>query len=238
VTKAAVLADELVRQIEGQIRRGLLPPGTRVPTEHALADQFDVSRTVVREAFARLAARGLILSRRGSGAYVADEAMYRAFQVTAGEISNLEDVIALLELRIGFEAEMAELAATRHSAKQLDAIAAAQQVMKEAGHSDDAAAADAAFHGAIAEATGNAYFIRFTEFLGVRLVPSRQLYLGNGDRKASRRYADLINRDHDRILAAIAARDSAGARRAARRHIINSILRHKRQIDLGAFPGE
>lgn len=235
MTKAVALADELVRQIEEQIHGGLLPPGARVPTENALAEQFQVSRTVVREAFARLAARGLIISRRGSGAYVASEAKYRAFQVTAGEIANLEDVVALLELRIGFEAEMAELAALRHTTAQLDAIAAALQVMKQAGHGDHAAAADAAFHAAIAEATGNAYFIRFTEFLGVRLVPSRQLYLGDADPNASRRYAEVINRDHDRILAAIAARDGAGARRAARRHIMNSIARHKRQIDAAAL---
>lgn len=146
-----------------------------MPTENALAVQFQVSRTVVREAFARLAARGLIVSRRGSGAYVANEAMYRAFQVTAGEIANLQDVVALLELRVGFEAEMAELAALRHTPAQLDAIACALHIMKQAGHVDHAAAADAAFHAAIAEVTGNPYFIRFTEFLGVRLVPSRQL---------------------------------------------------------------
>src|SRR3546814_1796000 len=53
--------------------------------------------------YSRLAARGLLVSRRGSGAYVPDGAQYRAFQVTAEEIGEIDDVLRLLEMRMGLD---------------------------------------------------------------------------------------------------------------------------------------
>lgn len=227
VTKAASLADDLVQRFEEQIEAGEMPPGSRFPTEKAITETFGVSRTVVREAYSRLAACGLLLSRRGSGAYVADGAQYRAFQVTPAESGKIEDVLQLLEMRMGFEVEMADLAAQRRSAVDLANIRQALDAMDASTDVDSSVAADAAFHTGIARATGNAYFIRFTHFLGVRLVPSRQLYLQGSDASQHQKYARSINRDHHAIYAAIDAGDAAAARRAARRHIQKSIERYR-----------
>jgi GntR family transcriptional regulator, transcriptional repressor for pyruvate dehydrogenase complex len=227
LTKAASLADELVLRFEAQILDGSMPAGARFPTENTVAESFGVSRTVIREAYARLTAKGLIVSRRGSGAYVAEDAAFRAFQITAREMASLDEVINLLEMRVGFESEMAELAALRRTPAQLEEIRTALDAMRHA-QVEHAASADAAFHAAIAKATGNNYFMRFTDFLGIRLVPSRRLYLGDSDKAATKRYAALIDADHQRIFAAIEVQDGAAARRAARRHIVNSIARHRR----------
>lgn len=227
VTKAASLADDLVQRFEEQIETGEMAPGARFPTEKAITEAFGVSRTVVREAYSRLAARGLLESRRGSGAYVPDGAQYRAFQIAADEIGAIDDVLKLLEMRMGFEAEMADLAARRHTDADLAAIRRALDAMEASEDVDASVAADAAFHAAIAAATGNGYFLRFTQFLGVRLVPSRRLYLQGSDRQRHLRYAQAINRDHRAIHDAIAAGDAAAARRAARRHMEKSIARYR-----------
>lgn len=226
-TKAASLADDLVNRFEEQIENGTLGPGARFPTEKAITEDFGVSRTVVREAFARLAARGLLVSRRGAGAFVADHAQYRAFQVTPDEIGEIDDVIRLLEMRMGLEIEMADLAAQRRSDSDLAALRRALAMMDESREVDTSVAADAAFHRAIAAATGNEYFVRFTEFLGVRLVPSRRLYLQGSEPRVHQRYAQTINRDHEAIYAAIEAGDPAAARRAARRHMDKSAKRYQ-----------
>lgn len=225
-TKAALLADDLVTQFESRIQRGELPPGSRFPTEREITEGFGVSRTVVREAFARLSARGLLVSRRGSGAYVADNARYRAFQVTAEEVAEIADVLKLLEMRRGFEMEMADLAAQRRSAADLAAMQAALDAMDASTDVDTSVAADTAFHGAIAAATGNDYFVRFTDFLGIRFVPSRRMYLQGSDPAVHQGYARLINADHRAIFAAIQAEDAATARRAACRHMDRSIARY------------
>lgn len=226
-TKAASLADDLVRRFEERIEAGAMPPGSRFPTEKAMAEDFGVSRAVVREAYSRLSARGLLVSRRGSGAYVADGAHYRAFQITAEDVGAIDDLLNLLEMRMGFEAEMADLAARRRTDADLAALRAALAAMAESRDVDASIAADAAFHAAIASATGNPHFLRFTQFLGVRLVPSRRLYLRGDDPVRHQHHAHGINRDHQAIYAAIAAGDPDAARRAARAHIDRSIDRYR-----------
>jgi GntR family transcriptional regulator, transcriptional repressor for pyruvate dehydrogenase complex len=227
VTKAASLANDLVRRFEEQIEKGELLPGARFPTEKAITESFGVSRTVVREAYSRLAARGLLVSRRGSGAYVAEGAQYRAFQVTPDEVSEIDDVLRLLEMRMGLEVEMADLAAQRRTDADLAALREALAAMDASTDVDGSVAADAAFHGAIARATRNDYFHRITQFLGVRLVPSRRLYLQGSDARRHQRYARTINRDHEAIYRAIEASDPAAARRAARRHMLKSVKRYQ-----------
>ncbi len=233
-TKAASLADDLVQRFEEQIESGDMPPGARFPTEKAITEDFGVSRTVVREAYSRLAARGLLVSRRGSGAYVPDGARYRAFQVTAEEVGEIDDVLKLLEMRMGFEVEMAGLAAERRTEQDLRRLVETLDAMEGSADVDASVDADAAFHAAIASATGNGYFLRFTQFLGVRLVPSRRLYLQGDDPVRHQRYAHTINRDHRAIYAAIEAGDAAAARRAARRHIEKSIARYRALKESGS----
>jgi GntR family phosphonate transport system transcriptional regulator len=58
--------------LEHEIRAGLVGPGSRLPSEHVLAERYDVNRHTVRAAFARLAELGLVVARRGSGVFVAE----------------------------------------------------------------------------------------------------------------------------------------------------------------------
>ena len=226
-TKAASLADELVRTFEQRIDSGELPPGARFPTEKAIMGTVGVSRTVVREAFARLAARGLLISRRGSGAYVAENARYRAFQVAPEEMHEVEDVVKLLEMRVALETEMAGLAAQRRTDDDLTLLSDCLARLRANDDVDQAVEADVAFHAAIAQATHNEYYSRFMEFLGVRLVPRRSLYLRGQASDQATAYARTIHRDHEAIYTAIVAQDPPRARRAARRHMEKSLERHR-----------
>ena len=226
-TKAASLADRLVRTLEHHIETGELPPGARFPTEKAIVSTAGVSRTVVREAFARLAARGLLVSRRGSGAYVAENARYRAFQIAPEEMEEVEDVIKLLEMRMALETEMAGLAAQRRTGEELAWLHDCLDRLRAIDDVEQAVEADVAFHAAIARATHNEYYSRFMEFLGVRLVPRRSLYLRDQVDDLRVAYARSIHRDHEEIYAAIAAQDQLRARRAARSHMQKSLERHR-----------
>jgi GntR family transcriptional repressor for pyruvate dehydrogenase complex len=221
------LADELFAKLEALIRSGELEPGTRLPTQKEIADTEKVSRTVVREAVARLSAQGLTVSRQGSGVFVADTAQYRAFQITPEELNELADVIKLLEIRLGVETEMAGLAAARRTTADIGAIQVALQNMVELAPSPIAAAeADRAFHLAIARATQNDYYVRFAEFLGLRLVPPRNLYLRDQPQSAHLAYSAKVHAEHQAIVDAIVRMDTARAREAARHHMQESLTRH------------
>lgn len=66
------LVDQLVRMVASRISEHLLRPGSRMPSIRDFAQSQGVSRFTVVEAYDRLVARGLLVSRRGSGFYVRD----------------------------------------------------------------------------------------------------------------------------------------------------------------------
>lgn len=63
-----LIADELRREIVGGERL----PGAKLPPEGELAERFGVHRNTVRQAVAALAAEHLVVSRRGSGTFIAE----------------------------------------------------------------------------------------------------------------------------------------------------------------------
>src|SRR5690606_14457674 len=66
------LSERVVAAIRQQIVSGAFPAGQKLPTESKLTDRFGVSRTVIREAMASLAADGLVEPRQGAGVFVLD----------------------------------------------------------------------------------------------------------------------------------------------------------------------
>ena len=66
-----LIAEELRREIV----MGSMAPGTKLPAEGELAERFGVHRNTVRQAVAALAAEHLVVSRRGSGTFVAEHAV-------------------------------------------------------------------------------------------------------------------------------------------------------------------
>ncbi len=104
------LAEQVMARIGADIRGGRLAPGARLPTEQELTTEFGVSRTVVREAVAALRADGLVVTRRGSGAYVADPAA-GPFRIVPPRATSLPDIINVMELRLAVEVQAAALVA-------------------------------------------------------------------------------------------------------------------------------
>jgi GntR family transcriptional regulator, transcriptional repressor for pyruvate dehydrogenase complex len=227
MAKANSLADALFSKLEARIVSGQMPPGSRFPSQKEIAELERVSRTVVREAVARLEAQGFAVSRQGSGVYVPDNVRYRAFQVTREELTELSDVVKLLEMRLAIEAEMAALAAARRTVDDISTMRNALRRMQEMSADPVASAqADAAFHMAIARATQNDYYVRLMDFLGIRLVPPRSLYLRDHPRQSHDAYVAKVHAEHEAILEAIVHMDATRARTAARRHMQESLNRH------------
>jgi GntR family transcriptional regulator, transcriptional repressor for pyruvate dehydrogenase complex len=67
---APTLSDQVTEALRRRVESGQLKPGEKLPAEVALAPEFGVSRTVVREAISRLKHEGLLESRQGSGVFV------------------------------------------------------------------------------------------------------------------------------------------------------------------------
>lgn len=226
---ARKLSRGLFEQLAEQIKGGRLAPGARLPTEQELTRAARVSRTVVREAVAALRAEGLVVTRQGVGAFVSAEPQRAPFRIDPERMQSLDEILKVMELRLGVEIESAGLAAGRASRAQVRAIAVALDAIDRAAAGGKTAVdEDLALHRAIAEATGNAEFPRFLQFIGRHLIPRRTVS-GLPEQMGGRRaYLTLIQEEHRRIYQAIESRDPKGARDAMRRHLTRSLERYRR----------
>ncbi|MEJ7691037.1 MAG: PLP-dependent aminotransferase family protein [Nocardioidaceae bacterium] len=69
---------QLARQVRDVLRRGTLPPGSRLPSSRALAAELGVARAVVEQSYDQLQAEGWTQSRRGAGTFVTDAGVRRS----------------------------------------------------------------------------------------------------------------------------------------------------------------
>ena len=221
------LTYELASRLAADITSGKLAPGARLPTEQEMIAATGVSRTVVREAVAALRAEGLVVTRQGVGAFVADDAR-RPFRIEPSEVGSIREVLEVMELRTGIEIEAAGLAAERGSAVDFRNIADAYEAIEQAiAREESAVDQDFAFHCSIAKASGNPKFLRFLEYLGRFIIPRQTVNLTSGGVKRIA-YLRTFQKEHRVILDAIRSKAVIQARAAMRRHLLNSRKRYQK----------
>lgn len=232
--RATPLVERVYQGLRTRIEGGTYRPDQRLPGEHELAQQFQVSRPIVRDALALLREEELIHSRRGAGSFV---------RVRPGEVSRvllgfapietIADIQRFYEFRISIEPDYAHYAALRWNPPALQAIGAALDQMKMATeaslHREDA---DFAFHSAIAAAANNHYYLSSYQALkghvGVGMKFHGASLMGPEGGLSG------VFEEHRRIFDAIRDRDGARASAEMRRHLEGSRDRvfEKRLLDL------
>jgi GntR family transcriptional repressor for pyruvate dehydrogenase complex len=145
----------IVQQIKNQIKKGILKPGEKLPSERELASLLGISRASVREAIKALSFSGYLEVIQGKGTYVLEIAtQYDEIVNFFSEFSNYS-LDYLMEARIMLEGEFARLAAANASQKEIDVI---ERVFNEICNSKDTNTffvKDLQFHLTIAKATHN-----------------------------------------------------------------------------------
>jgi GntR family transcriptional repressor for pyruvate dehydrogenase complex len=226
------LAHDVVDTLSGRIREGTLVSGEKLPTEAAIMDEFGVSRTVVREAISRLQAAGLVATRHGVGTFVVGLGDPGTFRIAPEQLGTLQDVIAVLELRIAVETESAALAAMRRTPENIatlrSALAAFMSAL-EAGR--DAVGPDFQFHLEIARATQNHHFVDLMATLGGSMIPRARLEPAVEVTPERQAYLRRVNAEHESIVDAISRQDPEAARAAMRTHLANSRERRRRAAE-------
>jgi GntR family transcriptional repressor for pyruvate dehydrogenase complex len=227
----ARLSDRLAVLLGERIGSGALRPGDRLPTEQQLALAHGVSRTVVREAVHQLRSRELVLSRQGSGVFVAPTPVHRPLAFDPAVLDSVHTVVHVVEVRRVLEGEIAALAAERASRAQIASMRRALKAIDAAaaaGH--DGVAEDLAFHRTIGEATGNPQFRLLLGFLEQYLREGMRITRGNEARRLD--FMEAVRLEHRAIVEAIAARDPTLARKRAREHMLHS---EQRLVDGGVI---
>ncbi|PWN01335.1 GntR family transcriptional regulator [Nocardioides silvaticus] len=209
------LHDDVLDALGRRIVGGQLAPGA-VITLDSVDGEYDVSRSVSREAVRVLAAMGLVASRRRVGVTVLPRSSWHVFdpRIIRWRLDS-EDRVAQLqslgELRGGLEPAAAALAAQRATPAQCAALSAAVSDMVVHGRSGDLEAfleADIAFHRVLLEATGNEMFAAMGSVVAEVLAGRTHHHLMPDHPK--REAVDW----HDQVARAVRSGDAVAARAA------------------------
>lgn len=219
------LSEQVLQEMQRLIIEDYPTPGSRLPKEAELAERFQVSRIVIREAMKILEDRGMVEVRAGRGTLTVapkpdrvKESLLLLFRdqpmPTVGEMESM------LELRQVLEETSASLAAVRANEEDLQEIEDALHSM--AGENDDlkqAIEADLRFHRAVMRAAHNPY-------LELVLDPVMSVFLQQIKLTNFNIGVEL----HRHIFEEIRKRNPIGARQAVRRLMKDTLNDSRRAL--------
>ncbi|MBM4465026.1 MAG: FadR family transcriptional regulator [Chloroflexi bacterium] len=209
------LFQKVVDEVGTKIIEGVLKPGDMLPPERIIAEQFGVSRTVIREAIKALELQGLVEVQHGRGAMVvrpsADSVSDSVVRFVRTQNSPLW---ALLELRCILEVEIAGLAAERCTEEDIRNLTELwEQMATKVDSPSEYVELDLEFHRALCKAAHNQLFPLVLEPVMMLARESRRV--GATAPNAPKRSIGV----HKRILEAVKRRDSNEAQRTMREHL-------------------
>jgi len=208
--------DQAIDGIRELIASGEFRAGDRLPKENELAARIGVSRGSLREAIRALELVGVVDARQGAGTYLTSltPALLLDVMSVVLDFTQDESILQLLEVRRVLEPAATALAAARATEQELDDVRAAMDAMRRARDPEPLVAADAAFHRAIAHAAGNPALESLLENLSGPTIRARVWHAIK-----EQRAGDEARAEHERILAALEARDPELARAASAVHV-------------------
>jgi len=195
------LADRIADRLKRLIVTGEIKPGQKL-VEKDIATAFNVSRTPLREALARLVNDGLAAGIPYRGIFVR--------QITLRQVQDI------YEMRIAIEGLAAMLAAERADARDIAALSELLTAMDKEQAGDDSAELkllNERFHRAIAIASGNALLVERLDELWAWVTLSRTTVWSATGR------GDTSRDEHHAIFDAIRGRDPLQARALAEEHV-------------------
>lgn len=200
-------AEAVFTSLRKAVEEGRLPVGTRLSSEAALAQQYGVSRSVIREALRSCASLGLTETRTGKGTFVVADRV--GGDLALGQYSARE----LTEARPHIEVPAAGLAAQRRSDDELQLLRDIVASMSREEDPQAWVALDATFHAAIARISGNRVFEKVVA--DIRDAMASQS--GTLNMVAGRK--DDSDTEHREILTAIEQGSPEQASEAMSRHL-------------------
>jgi DNA-binding GntR family transcriptional regulator len=203
------LYEEVAERLRTSIFSHELAPGSWID-EQAIAKEYGISRTPMREAIKILAAEGLITMQMRRGAYVTE--------VSKSDLNQIFTVLALLE------GQACRETALRASEGQLEALDSIHMKLERAAADrdlDQFFAINQSFHDKLQEISNNPWMKRVIDDLRKVLKLQRRDSLS----KRGRMESSLI--EHRKILSALLARDADLSEKLMKEHLLQGQLAAK-----------
>lgn len=211
-------SDWIVEQIQRQILAGELIDDTPLPPERDLMERFSASRTVVREAVATLANRGLVEARPRYRPIVRkpgfDTALNSIGSVVELLLRQQGGVQSLFQSRVFVERGLVRDAAVSASRDDIARLKSALAANRDARNdSESFYRTDIAFHGVLYEIPKNPIFATLHGAYSSWLAPHWSSMVRSPERN------DMNYRSHAAIYTAILERDPDAAEDALATHL-------------------
>lgn len=220
------LYQKIANHFKTEIANDVYKVGDMLPSERVIAEQMEVSRTVIREAMIMLEVEGFVEVRKGSGIRIINT-QAQAADTSSSDIALNGDFsfmltcgpFELLQARQLFESNIAEFAATQATKQDLVALMKIQEQAKQDDYSRDSHW-DIEFHIQLARCTQNSVVVHIAEMLSKHRENNpywKKLHEHIEDNKI-RSWCS----EHDEIIKALIKRDPVAARQATWQHIENT----------------
>jgi len=190
-------------------------PGSRLPTERALAEQLSVPRSAIRSALSRLEAHGRVNRIIGSGTYVTGAPPQRS-EITPGQDASPREI---METRMLIEPRYAALIVAHANGADLERIREAMRGAEAARDFETFEICDGQFHQALADATHNRLMIEIYRTITLARELAEWGEMKRRSITPERRAA--YEREHREIAEALQLRDIARAEAALTGHLVN-----------------
>ena len=213
------LYQQLASELKQRIEAGAYAVGTKLPAERLIAEERQVSRTVVREAIIMLEVEGYVEVRKGSGIHViSDQPQPRDSAADQLEFASYGP-FELLQARQLIESNVAEFAATQIRPQDIVALLAIQEKARQEDHARDSTW-DMEFHVRIAQATQNSALAAIVEKMWRHRLHN-PYWLKLHEHIDARHITSWCD-DHDQILKALMRKDPAASKLAMWQHLENT----------------
>jgi GntR family uxuAB operon transcriptional repressor len=218
MTAVEEMSGDLVGQVVGRVEQLIAgtAPGSKLPTERRLAEDLNVSRTLVRQALSRLEASGMLSREVGRGTFVKHAVARTDEEETAGPLADVApaDVMAARTL---IEPAAMGLAVVRATERDLSEMRRCLQGGDDAISYPDFESWDCALHHCLIGATRNPLIVDLYSRVEAARLNRMWGQLKRRSDSAPRRA--LYRKEHHAIVAAVEARDAQAAIEAMRRHL-------------------
>ena len=204
--------EDALAALTGFITAGKYRPGDRLPPERELILSLGMTRTRLRRALESLEREGRIWRHVGKGTFLAAEGADRL-----ADLSRQVTPVQMMRARLALEPALAREAAVNASGEAVTRIRLSRDRAAEAASWEEYEARDDVFHRAVAEGTGNVLLLSlFNQLNQVRRAVAWNTVI-RGTPRPPANHSSFA--EHDRIAAAIEARDPVAAFAAMRDHL-------------------
>ena len=207
--------ERVVQQFIDAVIAGEMAVGQKLPSEVQLAAEFQISRNILREALKTLKVMGVIENAHGKGTFIAENARQRIASLDYIEaLAADQTVMDLFEVRIVIEPGLAQFAAERRTAEDIEKLWAAADKLFTTNSVEES------FHQIVAEASRCTVLCKYLNSIFRQL---RFSDYGAFVDQLSKAQMEEELQEHRKIIECIIDHDGKGARNLMYTHLTSRL---------------